>query len=51
MNTPFIYPMPMDKNMIFYQIEWCISKCPGLCTISYKTFTWYLKFVLYRAVF
>ena len=26
----------MDKKMISPQIEWCIGKCPGLCTISLK---------------
>jgi len=31
-------------------IEWCIGRCPGLCTIFLNNFTWYLKFMLYRAV-
>ena len=31
-------------------IEWCIGRCPGLCTILLNNFTWYLKFMLYHAV-
>ena len=27
---------PMDKKMIFLQIELCIVKCPGLCFFSLK---------------
>jgi len=40
----------MDKKKIYPHIEWCIGKCPGLCTIFFKTFTWYLKSMLYHAV-
>jgi len=36
--------------MISPHIEWCIGKCPGLCTIFAKTSTWYLKLTLDRAV-
>ena len=41
---------PMDKKMISPHIDWGIGKCPGLCTIIFKTSTWYLKFMLYYAV-
>jgi len=30
--------------MISPHIKWCIGKCPGVCTIIFKTFTWYLIF-------
>jgi len=40
----------MDKKLILPHFEWCIGKCPGLCTIFFKTFTRYLKFMLYHAV-
>ena len=32
------------------QIEWCIGKCPGFCTIFFKTSNCYLMFMLYHAV-
>jgi len=41
---------PMDKIIICPHIKWCIEKCPGLCTMFFKTSTWYLKFMLYHAV-
>jgi len=41
---------PMDKKMIPPNIEWCIWRSPGLCTIFLKTSTVYLKFMLYHAV-
>ena len=41
----------MDKKMLSPHTEWCIGKCPGLCTLFLKTSTWYLKFMLYHAVF
>jgi len=43
----------MDKNMISPNIEWCIGKCPGLWTISFKTSTWckYLQFMLITLLF
>jgi len=30
---------PMDKKLISPHIEWCIGKCPGLCTIFFETST------------
>ena len=33
-----------------WNIEWCIEKCPGLCTFFFKTSTLYLKFMHYHAV-
>ena len=33
---------PLDKKMTSPRIEWCIGKCPGLCTLFFKTSTWYL---------
>jgi len=41
----------MDKKMVSNHIEWWIGKCPGLCTIVFKTSILYLKFMLYHAVF
>ena len=40
---------PMDKKMIPPHIELSIAKYPSLCTIFFKTSTWYLKFMLYHA--
>ena len=37
----------MEKKMISPQ--WCIGNCPSLCTIFFKTSTWYLKCMLYDA--
>jgi len=41
----------MDKKMISPYIEWCIGKCPCLCTIFFKSVPWYLKFMLYQQLF
>ena len=41
---------PIDKKAISPHIEWCFGKCPGLCTIVFKTSTRYLKFMHYHAV-
>ena len=37
--------------MIFLHIEWCIGKCPGLYTIIFKTFTWYLSLCIILQLF
>jgi len=44
--------VPGGQKMIFPDMEWCIRKCPGLCTVFFKTTCskWYLKFMLYLAV-
>jgi len=46
------YPFfcPVDKRMTSPHVEWCIAKCPGLCTIFFKTSKWYLRFMFYHAV-
>jgi len=35
--TPFLYPM--DKKMISLILNGALEKCPGLCTIFFKTST------------
>jgi len=30
--------------------EWCIGKCPGLCTMFFKTGKYDLKLMLYHAL-
>ena len=43
----------MDKKQIFPHIEWCIGKCPGLCTVFLKKLTHHhahgTMFMLYQA--
>ena len=41
---------PMNKKMFSPNIEWYIGKSPGMCTLFFKTRTWYLKFILHHAV-
>jgi len=38
------------QEMIPLHIELSIAKYPSLCTIFFKTSTWYLQFMLYHAV-
>jgi len=40
---------PMDKKMISPHIEKLMGKNPSLCTIFFKTSTWYPKCMLHRA--
>ena len=40
----------MDKKTISPLIEWCIGKCPSVCTMFFKTNKHYLKFMLFHAV-
>ena len=39
-NSDESFFCPIDKIMISPHIEWCIGKCPGLCTVFFKTITW-----------
>jgi len=40
----------MENKIISLYIEWFIGKCPDLCTLFFKTFTWFLWFMLYHAI-
>jgi len=41
----------IDKKIISPHIERCIGKCPGLCTIFFKTSTWLQMFTCTYLVF
>ena len=43
---PFL--CPMDKKLIYPQYAYVIGKCPGLCTIFFKTSKFYLKVMLHH---
>ena len=45
--NPFFVPW---TKIISSHTEWCIGKYLGVCTVFFKTFTWYLKFMLYHTV-
>jgi len=50
MNWGKSFFCPMDKKRNSPYTEWCIGKCPVLCTFVFKTSTWHLKCMLYHAV-
>jgi len=46
-----LFYFPVDKKIISSHSDWCFGKWPGLCTIFFKTSTWYLFFCFLTQLF